>query len=95
MSDLDTRIPSSLDEPARILMWDTSQVGVLVAFIFLGVMMRDPITWIVAGLAVAFLLGKLTGGRHRRYFLHLCYWYLPFRSGFTRTPPSHIREFIG
>lgn len=95
MSDLDTRIPASLDVPARILMWDTTQVGLLVAFVFLGIMMKDPITWIGAGIAVSFLYGKLAGGKHRRYFLHLCYWHLPFRSGFSRTPPSNIREFIG
>ena len=95
MSNLDTRIPTSLDAPARILMWDSTQVGLLVAFVIIGIMMRDPITWIAAGLVVAFIFGKLTGGKHRRYFLHWCYWHLPIRSGFSRTPPSHLREFIG
>ena len=45
--------------------------------------------------ALAHVLGKFTGGRHRRYLLHWAYWHLPFGSGFTRTPPSHLREFIG
>ena len=63
----DTRIPTRLDEPARILMWDASQVGLLVAFVFLGILLKDPITWIAAGLALAHVLGKFTGGRHRRF----------------------------
>ena len=91
----DTRIPTRLDEPARILMWDASQVGLLVAFVFLGILLKDPITWIAAGLALAHVLGKFTGGRHRRFLLHWVYWHLPFGSGFRHTPPSHLREFIG
>ena len=31
----------------------------------------------------------------RRFVLHWVYWHLPLRSGFPRTPPSHLREFIG
>ena len=95
MGNLDTRIPTSLDVPARILMWDSTQVGLLVAFVFLGILLKDPITWIGAGLGVAYMYGKFTGGRHRRFLLHWAYWHLPLRSGFTRTPPSHLREFIG
>jgi conjugal transfer pilus assembly protein TraL len=95
MNDLDTRIPSSLDEPTRILMWDANQVGIAVACVFLGVMLRDPITWIVIGVFVAFAVGKLTGGKHPRFFVHWAYWRLPFRSGFKRTPPSWLREYIG
>jgi conjugal transfer pilus assembly protein TraL len=91
----DNRIPTRLDEPARILMWDASQVGLLVAFVFLGILLKDPLTWIVAGLALAHVLGKFTGGRHRRYLLHWTYWHLPVGTGFSRTPPSHLREFIG
>lgn len=95
MGALDTRIPTRLDAPARVLMWDSTQLGVLVAFVFLGVMLRNPVSWIIAGLAVAYVIGRLTGGRHPRYLLHWAYWHLPGGMGFDRTPPSSLREFIG
>lgn len=94
MADLDTRIPATLDTPTRILAWTPEQLALVVACIFLGIVMRDVITWIVIGVGLAFLYGKLTGGRHPRYMMHWLYWYTPIRAGMKATPPSHIREFI-
>jgi conjugal transfer pilus assembly protein TraL len=95
MGSPDTRIPATLDHPARVLLWDAGQIGLIVACVFLGVMLRDPVTWIGAGLALAFVYGRLTAGRHRRFLVHLAYWHLPLRLGFVRSPPSSSREFIG
>ena len=80
----DTRIPTRLDEPARILMWDAEPGGVARGLRLPGILLKDPITWIAAGLALAHVPGsKFTGGRHRRFLLHWVYWHLPFGSGFT------------
>lgn len=93
MTDLDTRIPASLDAPTRILAWTPEQLTLVVACIFIGIIMRDVVTWIGLGVGAAFLYGKLTGGRHPYYVIHWLYWHTPFRSG-KASPPTHIREFI-
>lgn len=95
MNDLDTLIPRRLDEPARILVWDPSQVGLLVAFVFLGIVLHNPILWIALGLIANFIYGRLFSNKPRGYMAHWFYWMTPFRHGYRCLPPSSFREFIG
>ncbi len=95
MNDYDTLIPRRLDTPARILVWDPSQVGLLVTFVFLGIALHNPILWILIGLIVNFIYGKLFGSKPRGFMAHWSYWHTPLRIGFGCLPPSSFREFIG
>jgi TraL protein. len=95
MNDLDTLIPRRLDMPARILVWDPSQVGLLVAFVFLGIALHNPIMWIGFGLFINFIYGRVISNKPRGFVSSWFYWILPFRAGYTRIPPSSFREFIG
>lgn len=95
MQDENTLIPRRLDTPARILVWDPNQVVLLVSFVFLGIALKNPLLWIVVGLAVNFVYGQLFGSKPPGYMARWAYWFLPVRVGYSCMPPSSQREFIG
>jgi conjugal transfer pilus assembly protein TraL len=88
-------IPKTLDDPPKMLFWDLDQSLVFFSMIVLGILANMTATLGAVGLFVAYLYGKLKGGKHRGFAKHVMYWVTPITFGMRRTPPSHIRQFLG
>ena len=97
MEEKDYYVPSHLDDQPRMLFWEVDEflamcvplgIGIVIDFIFLGA---------IGGLFAAYGVNKIKAGYGRAIILHTIYWNMPSDILFKmkRTPPSHIREFIG
>jgi len=96
MSDVALEIPRRLNDPPRLFWWDID-VSLLVLAAALAGMVSG---FFMSGCAVGVLLGAAYGrakaGKHPAFALHLLYWHLPAAvTGLKRTPPSHLREWVG
>ncbi|CAN5421737.1 hypothetical protein BH10PSE19_BH10PSE19_00180 [soil metagenome] len=89
-------MPQHLDEPFKLILWTMDELSVLlIPFVFLMLVFNSPIIGLIIGGAGLMGLKKLKG-EQGHFFLHnLMYWYLPSLIQFKKTPPSHIREWIG
>jgi conjugal transfer pilus assembly protein TraL len=90
------RIPQSLDEPFKLILWTLDELCVLfIPFLLLMFCCNSPIMGLMVGCVLLFLLKKLKG-EQGHFFLHiLLYWYLPPLFHFKKTPPSYRREWLG
>lgn len=90
-------VPKLLDAPPKMFFWEMDEFMVMMAPLGLGIITG----WVLSGAALGLLLSwgvaKLKSGQGAGFMLHVFYWVLP-NGGVTklkRTPPSHIREFVG
>jgi conjugal transfer pilus assembly protein TraL len=88
-------IPKRLNDPPKMMFWELDQAMVFMAALMLGITVEMTLTSMAVGLLAAWGYGKLKSGKHRGFAKHALYWYTPFVNGMRRTPPSHIREFLG
>jgi conjugal transfer pilus assembly protein TraL len=89
-------IPQSLDEPFKIILWTMDEMCVLfIPFLILMFCFNSPITGLVMGSALLFLLKKIKGEQGHFFLHHLLYWYLPPLFRFKKIPPSYQRAWIG
>jgi conjugal transfer pilus assembly protein TraL len=88
-------IPRSLDEPFKIMLWTLDELCVLfIPFLILMFFFNSPITGLIVGALLLFILKKLKGEQGHFFLHHLLYWYLPPLFYFKKTPPSYRREWI-
>ena len=87
-------IPRHLDDMPKIVFWEMDQAMLFMLMLVLGIASNMPLVFGVIGAVVAWAFGKMKHGKHRGFSKHLLYWTLPFQF-YTRTPPSHLREFVG
>jgi conjugal transfer pilus assembly protein TraL len=88
-------VPHRLDDPPKFLWWDFDVAILFMGTVMIGLMINQPLSFIVVGGIVAMGYQKLKAGRHRAFGMHALFWYLPITLGFRATPPSAKREFIG
>lgn len=89
-------LPRTLDDPARLLWWDMDQALLFCAFVIFGMMASYMLAGAVFGALTSWAYGKAKAGKHKSFAIHLMYWHLPRELlSFKRTPPSHIREYVG
>lgn len=89
-------IPQTLDDVPKFLWWDIDQALLVITFTGFGMTTGNMAAGAVVGMFCGWLYGRSKAGKHKRFAIHLLYWYLPreFLS-FKRTPPSHQREYVG
>lgn len=87
-------VPRLLDAPPKFLFWDWDVAMIFIFFLMFGVITEYLFTSIGVGTGMAWWLGKAKGGRRSAFSAHIAYWFLGV-GGFKRTPPSHLRDFIG
>jgi conjugal transfer pilus assembly protein TraL len=95
MEDSTSRIPKTIDNMTKLLFWDID-----IAFSFLvgfgiGIALGQITIGSIIGAMVAWIFSKMRSGQARGYARHLLYWYMPINFTLSRTPPSHLREYIG
>lgn len=89
-------IPQHLDEPFKLVLWTVDELLVLIVpVIFLMYLFNSPLIGLIIGGVLLVLLKKLKGEQGHFFIYNLMYWYLPSMIRFKKTPPSHIREWIG
>lgn len=96
MADLGYYVPHRQDDPPKLLLWDLDEAAVFLLPLIAGMMMNFFVTGLVLAMVIRPLYLKMKVGRGPAYVLHMLYWHTPsalYR--LRRTPPSHIREYIG
>lgn len=89
-------MPQHLDEPFKIILWTIDELIALACPIVLFMFIFDkPLIGLVLGGMCLFGLKKIKGEQGHYFLYHMIYWYLPNIFGLKKTPPSHIREWIG
>lgn len=90
------RIPQHLDEPFKLILWTMDELIVLfVPFLLLMMLFDSPISGLIMGIVALFGMKKIKGEQGHYFLYNLMYWYLPSVIHFKKTPPSHLREWIG
>ena len=89
-------IPRYLDEPTKIILWTIDEfLCFIIPFATLFLCFNAPVSAMVIGFAMVFLLRRIKGEQGNCYLYHLMYWHLPNIVKLKTTPPSFIRQFIG
>jgi len=89
-------IPRYIDEPAKVILWTIDEFVVFVIpFFTLFFYFDAPITAVMIGVSLVFLLKKIKGEQGHHFLLHVAYWYLPEIIKLKQTPPSHLRSLVG
>jgi len=89
-------IPQYLDEPFKIILWTMDELCALfIPFLVFMFCLNSPITGLILGGTLLAILKKIKGEQGHFFLHHLLYWYLPNLFTFKKTPPSHVREWIG
>ena len=90
-------VPRRLDAPAKMLWWEIDEFMTVLGGLALGLSTKSFL--ITAGVPIGglMLLSRLKAGGGPGYLKRLFYWHFGGGQmlGFIRTPPSHIREFVG
>lgn len=97
MDDLAYYVPRHLDAPAKLLWWDVDEFMTALGGLALGITTGSMLLAIFCAVGGVMGLSRLKAGGGPGYMKRLFYWHFGASQllGFTRTPPSHIREFIG
>ena len=87
-----TRIPRYIDDPPTILFWDMDEIAVICICMVVGIITGEVTKFIIGGLVVSKLIGKLKNDKSDGYLQNTLYW-----SGIMSLkglPPSYKRSFI-
>ncbi len=89
-------IPRRLDDPERWLFWTVDEAAALIGPALLGLAANAFVTGMVAGVAGWWLLRRIKRGGGANVVHYALYWFLPdFALRLKRTPPSHVRRYVG
>ena len=89
-------IPRRLDDPERWLFWTVDEAAALMGPALLGLAANAFAAGLVAGVCGWLLLRRAKRGGGGDIARHALYWFLPdFVLRLKRTPPSHLRRFVG
>ena len=90
-------IPSKLDVPPRILMFDLDVVAVFfLPLWFFGFILKEFIVAVLASFILTYFFKKIKNISHPKFLKHLMYWYLPSFLGGVKLkslPDSGVRNF--
>lgn len=95
MEDSTTAIPRTIDNMMKVLFWDFDVAFSFLIGLGLGIALGQLTVGAVAGGLAAWGFTAMRTGKARGFARHLVFWHLPIGMGLVRTPPSHIREFLG
>lgn len=95
MEDSTTAIPKTIDKMPKLLFWDLDVAGSFLLGFGIGIALGQLMIGAIAGGLVAWGFSVMRAGKARGFARHLLFWHLPIRLSLKRTPPSHIREFLG
>jgi len=86
------KIPKSIDEPLKIVIWDIRDVVPAVVCIMTGILVGHIGPFLVIGFGVAWLNRKLRDRRQDGWGVHALYWMglLPLK----QLPNPFIRRFL-
>ena len=89
-------ITQHLDEPFKVILWTLDELLVIfVPFLVLMFCFGSPLSGFGLG-SLAFIVLRKVKGEAGHYFLHhVLYWHFPRLFLLKKTPPSHLREWIG
>lgn len=87
-----TRIPRYIDDPPTILFWDVDEISVICICMVVGIITGELTKFIIGGLIVSKLIGKMKSEKQDGFLQHLLYWWgiMPLKG----LPPSYKRSFI-
>lgn len=87
-----TRIPRYIDDPPTILFWDVDEIAVICICMVVGIITGELTKFIIGGLLVSKVIGKLKDDKSDGYLQHVLYWWgiMPLKG----LPPSYKRSFI-
>ena len=89
-------VPRRLDDPERWLFWTLDEAAALLGPAVLGLAANAFVTGLLAGLCGWWLLRRVKRGGGANIALYALYWFLPdFVLRLKRTPPSHVRRYVG
>jgi conjugal transfer pilus assembly protein TraL len=96
MDELMYYVPRHLDDPAKLLWWDLDEFMTAIAGLAVGMTAGSLLLSLVCPIAGVMTLSRIKAGGGQGYLKRLFYWYCGGGLlGLQRTPPSHIREYIG
>ena len=85
-----------LDDPLRILKWTVDEASMLFLPFLIGMFLEQLIIGSTISLGGFWALRKLKSRMVGGTLKHALYWYLPHtKRHLKKTPPSHIREYLG
>ncbi len=89
-------IPRRLDDPERWLFWTVDEAAALMGPALLGLAANQFVPGLIAGLSGWMLLRRIKRGGGANIAQYALYWFLPdFVLRLKRTPPSHVRRYVG
>lgn len=71
-------IPQYLDEPERIIFWDTDEFGVFLSVFAIGLAMAKIALGMIAGMLLSLCYKQFIKKNGRDAPLKFAHWYLPF-----------------
>jgi conjugal transfer pilus assembly protein TraL len=96
MSDMrDYLIPRQLDAPPMALFVEADTATIAVAFIFLGLFIKQFIICALLGIFLARLYARSKAGGGRATIMTFLYWYAPSKILAQSRVQSHERYFLG
>ena len=87
-----TKIPRYIDDPPTILFWDVDELAIICICMVVGIITAELTKFIIGGLVVSKLVGKLKKDKSEGYMQLILYWWgiMPLKG----LPPSYKRSFI-
>lgn len=97
MDELAYYVPRRLDAPAKLLFWEIDEFMTVLGSLALGLSIGSMLVAIACPIAGLMLLSRIKAGGGPGYMKRLFYWHMGGGQalGLIRTPPSHLREFVG
>lgn len=95
--DFDTHIIlHHLDDPLRIFYWTLDEAAIILVVPFLGLIIEQFFISILIAIFSFWFLRKIKKRYGQGTLKHALYWYFPHNvRKLKKTPPSHIREYLG
>lgn len=86
------KIPKSIDEPFKLLVWDVRDMGPVVAGIMAGILAGKLWPFLLAGMGFAYASRKFRDRRQDGWGTHALYWIglLPIKGA----PNPFIRRYL-
>lgn len=87
-------IPTRLEEPGRVMIFESDEFAVLAAPIVIGLLARSMVTGIIVGVALYFLWTRIKGENGFYALWALLYWAMPRSvSGLKALPESAVMRW--
>lgn len=87
-------LPRHVDDPPNLLFWRIDDVTPFFLVLVIGILVNQPLIFILLGLVTVRLYGRFRESRADGYALHALYWIGLMPMGHRTTPNPFVRRYL-